>query len=264
LLYLLIIKLMQKLAGRGFAELPIFIKQIVMKSLKGRFSRIVLTRIIPFFFLVLTASCSTVFFDTPQPADAGNLSHVPKKIQGKWKKTGRSEEATITIDNSSYHIISIEKYSIPKTRIDTSKRYRIDAGKIFLKDDNYTTGYPFTVSHDTLFYSVRSDDEIVLSDSVLLRRARNCYVLNLQRKNWWEIVFIQKKPDKKIYISYPFNYDVVEMKSRCKVVVMDSTKNDSTYFHAEFKKRDIEKVIPKSGGGVIYILKPDSTFETPN
>jgi hypothetical protein len=252
------------LAGSGFGELPVFVKQIVIKSAGGRFFRIFLTRKVLVLFLVLTASCSTVFFDTPQPADAGNLDHVPRKLQGRWKKTGKTEEATITIDNSSYHIISVEKYAIPKARIDTSKRYRIEADKIYLKDDEYSTGYPFTVNHDSLFYAVRSDDEIVMSDSVLLRRARNCYVLNLRRKNWWEIVFIQKKRDKQIYISYPFNYDVAEMKTRSKVVVMDSTRGDSSYFHAEFKKKDIEKVIPRSGGGIIYILKPDSTFETPN
>lgn len=235
-----------------------------MISARRKFSNGFLKIEVPVLYLILTVSCSTVFFDTPQPVDSHNLSHVPKKLQGKWRVKGANEESLITIDNSSYHIVSVEKVRIAKSEADTSKAYRIKENKIYLRENNFLNGYPFELLHDTIFFNIRIDDLIVLSDSVLLRKAWNCYVLNLKRKDWWEIVFIQKMKNKEIRISYPFNYDIVEMRSRWNVAVLDSTRNDSTFFHAEFSKRAIEKVIPRGGGGIIYILKPDSTFEIPH
>jgi hypothetical protein len=213
--------------------------------------------------IVIISSCSTVFFDSPQPTDARNLNHIPKAIQGRWKKSEKNHEETLTIDKNSYRKIAVEKHGIPGSGKDESKSYRLAEGKIYLADQDFQVGYPYELLRDTLFFSERTEEELVLSDSVLLRSAKNCYILNLKRGNWWEIVFIQKMKNGEIHISYPVSEDLRNMDPLYKIALLDSTRKDSTYFHADFKSHNIEGVIPKDSKWILYTLKPDSTFETP-
>jgi hypothetical protein len=99
-----------------------------------------------------------------------------------------------------------------------------------------------------------------LSDSVLLRKADGCYVVNLKCKKWWEIVFIQKSEVGDILIVYPVPEDLLKLKTEYNLTVMDSTKKDSIYFHADFKSKNIRNIINKEA--TIYTLFADSTFET--
>jgi hypothetical protein len=232
-----------------------------MKTLK--YSVTPLIRVAILISLIVSSSCSTVFFDKPQPTDAGNMNHVPKAIQGKWMKSGKNYEETLTIDRNSYHKIAVGKRGIPKSKIDGSKSYRMASGKIYTAEQDFKTGYPYELLNDTIFFSERNEEEIVLSDSVLLRSAKNCYILNLKRGNWWEIVFIQKMKNGEIRISYPVSEELLDMKKEFNIVLLDSTRKDSTYFHADFKSRNIDGIIPENDNWILYILKPDSTFEAP-
>ena len=210
--------------------------------------------------LAINISCSTVFFDNPQPTDSKNLNHVPKTIQGKWKKISKNHEEILTIDNKSYHKIVVERHSIPNSKIDASKKYRLSEGKIYITDQEPATGYDYELLNDTIYFSERDTEEIVLSDSVLLRSAKNGYVLNLKRLNWWEIVLIQKSKNGEIRISYPVPEDLMMKRTQYNIVVLDSTRKDSTYFHADFKSRNISNAFPADDSGILYILKTDSTF----
>jgi hypothetical protein len=213
--------------------------------------------------LALTVSCSTVFFDQPQPTDSRNMKSVPAKIQGIWKNTGKDYEESIKIDKTSYTKVSLKKNRVPKVTAGTSDKYKIENGKIFLTDEDSKTGYSYEIMNDTICFDQLSVDEsIVLSDSVLLRSARECYVLNLKKGKWWEIVFIQKMKNGEIMVSYPVPDNFMVMKERFNISVLDSTRRDTTFYHAEFKSREIEKVIPPDDSGMLYLLKPDSTFAT--
>jgi hypothetical protein len=213
--------------------------------------------------LTLTVSCSTVFFDNPQPTNSGNMKSVPDKIQGKWKNISKDYQESITIDKTSYHKITLENVRLLKARAETSSIYKLRDGKIFLTDEDEKTGYPYELRNDTIYFCHRMEESIVLSDSVLLRSAKDCFVLNLKKKNWWEIVFIQKMKNGEIRISYPDPNSFMAMKDQYNISVLDSTRKDTTFYHAEFKSRGIAKVIPADGSTALYILKPDSTFTTP-
>jgi len=214
--------------------------------------------------LAINISCSTVFFDHPQPTDSKNINQVPKTIRGRWKNISKNHEEIITIDKNSYHKVAVEKYAIPESQIDGSKKYRLSEGKIYITDLDPSTGYQYELLNDTIFFSDRNVDEIVLSDSVLLRSAKNCYILNLKHSNWWEIISIKKAKNGEIRISYPICEDLMKKRTQYNIVVLDSTRKDSTYFHADFKSGNIDMVFPADNSGILYILKPDSTFEAPN
>jgi hypothetical protein len=226
--------------------------------------KIFVIRIIFLSSLVVSISCSTLFFDHPQPTDSKNMNQVPKTIRGRWKNIRNNHEEILTIDKSSYHKVATERYSIPKSQIDGSKKYRLSEGKIYGTDQEPATGYQYELLNDTIFFSDRNVEEIVLSDSVLLRSAKNCYILNLKHSNWWEIILIKKAKNGEIRISYPICEDLMTKRTQYNIVVLDSTRKDSTYFHADFKSRNIDKVFPADDSGILYILKPDSTFDTPN
>jgi len=213
--------------------------------------------------LALTVSCSTVFFDNPQPADSRNMKSVPKQIQGTWKNISKDYEESITIDKTSYTKVTRENNRVPKARAETSKKYKIEDGKIFLTDEDIKTGYPYELRNDTIYFWQRNEELIVISDSVLLRQAKDCWVLNLKKKNWWEVIFIQKMKDGEILISYPVPDSFMLMKDQFNISILDSTRKDTTFYHAEFKSKGIAKVIPADGSSALYILKPDSTFTSP-
>jgi hypothetical protein len=239
-----------------------FNEKINMTSIKNEGSPAI--RLILLLLLGLSVSCSTVFFDHPQPTDSRNMKSVPGKIQGTWKNVKKDHVESITISKTSYTKITIEKNRIPKALAETSKKYKIENDNIYLTPDDSETGYPYEIIHDTIYFEQRSKEEIVLSDSVLLRAAKNCYILNLKKQNWWEIVFIQKMKNGEIQISYPLPDTFMSLKDQFNITVLDSTRKDTTYFHADFKSKGIEKVIPADGSGMLYLLKPDSTFTTPD
>jgi hypothetical protein len=211
--------------------------------------------------LGLTCSCSTVFFDKPQPTDSRNLKTVPSKIRGTWRIVNDDYRELFKIDKTSYVRVSTYRRKIPKIRVETSDMYKIKNGKIYPADDDSKAGYDYVEKNDTIYFDqMKVEESVVLSDSALLRSAKDCYVLNLKRENWWEIVFIQKMKNGEIQISCIASDSLMLVKDRFNISVLDSTKKDATLYHAEFKSRDIAKIIPANGSGVIYRLKPDSTF----
>jgi hypothetical protein len=221
-------------------------------------------KIISLLLLLLGNGCSTVFFDHPQPTDSRNLKNVPKSIRGTWKQFNRDGTRTFTIDKNSYHKIAIQNRVIPRSKADSSKKYKTADGRIYLESKDPVVSYPYILSNDSIYFKeIEEEEAIILSDSALLRSATNCWVLNLRRDSWWELVFIQKMKDGEIRISYPVSENLLSQKRQFNIEVLDSTRKDSIYFHADFRSRNIADVIPEGDDGVLYVLKPDSTFIEP-
>ena len=211
--------------------------------------------------LTTLMSCTSVFFDYPQPVNSKNIESVPVEIQGYWTDASNYKES-IKIDQTSFRKTSTEQNQIYKPEADTSRHFRITDTEIYLLSENKDKGYPYRLSNDTIYYDQYHEETFVLSDSVLLRRAKNCYVLNTRKNNWWEIFFIRKNKNGEISISYPLSADLIELKSKFNLMVLDSTREDTVRFHADFKSGNIEKILNKDGEGLLWTLNPDSTFRT--
>jgi hypothetical protein len=140
--------------------------------------------------LILLFSCTAVFFDQPQPTDTENLNYVPKEIQGTWRYFKTNYEASIIIDKTSYHRVDIKRYNIALADIDSMKIFKISDGKIYFLKGDSNIGFPFKTLNDTIHFSERTEESITLSDSVLLRQAKNCLIVNRRKDSWWEIIFI--------------------------------------------------------------------------
>jgi hypothetical protein len=217
--------------------------------------------------LSVLVSCGTVYFDNPQPVNSKNLRSIPKEIQGTWKTRNRYPDAVtfnedaISIDKHSFRKYSTVYYTIARTEIDNSPIYKLNEGKIFITRNGKSHSYPYILVNDSIHYSNREVEmRYELSETVLLRKAKGCYVVNLKYKEWWEVVFIQKSEEGDILIIYPVGEDLLKIAPDYNLMVMDSTKRDSIFFHADFKSESIRNIINKEA--TIYTLFADSTFET--
>ena len=65
-----------------------------------------LTKTTIFCLIVIFTSCTTIFFDTPQPIDSSNLYYFPNSLQGEWFTKSKD---SIIINDSSFH--QIEHYN---------------------------------------------------------------------------------------------------------------------------------------------------------
>ena len=136
-------------------------------------------------------SCTTVFFDHPQPVNSKNIETIPEEIRGKWTEISNHQAETITIDQSSFKKVTDSFNHVHKSNAD-SGHFRIADGKLYLLSEDFKKGNSFRLENDTIYYTEHSEVVFTLSDSVLLRRAKNCFVLNTRKNNWWEIFFISK------------------------------------------------------------------------
>ena len=131
---------------------------------------------------------------------------------------------------------------------------------LIISERSYTT-----IGHN----SERWEYGASLSDTLLIRKARNGYVMNLKRGDWWEIVYVHKNKNGEIRIYYPsyeqmqalkdeVGYDSLAQKND---KARDITSSDSLYFHAEWTAKDIEKLFLQDSLVLpLYILQPDSIF----
>jgi hypothetical protein len=230
----------------------------------GSFTKI-LTRVHFLLFIFTLVSCTSVYFDQPQPVDSKNLKGIPKEIQGKWDHG--SYKAGIIIDGSACHFINYEERVFPKSEIGTSGEYKIINDRIFSVESNYNTGFPYEMLNDTIYFTERTEEIIELSDSALLRPAKNCYVFNFRKGDWWEICIIQKARNGEISIYYPSEDKLLKIKPTADFQLIKSTRKDTAsfsgdklYFHAELKSQHIAKMLIDRKEKPLYLLKPDSSF----
>jgi hypothetical protein len=132
-------------------------------------------------------------------------------------------------------------------------------------------------------------DRYALSDSILLFKSGDYYVLNFKDKSWWEVVIIERKRNGDIYFYYPstapyfgksFGLRVHKIDQHFgSIWINDSVARDrhilfkkrlslkkgisrkAVYYKGQFRIKDIKKVtIPEN---VLWIFKNDGTIENP-
>ena len=223
------------------------------------------------FILLLTivCSCSNAYFDQPQPVNARNLKKIPKELRGIWTgKNGSQICDSIIIDKTSYRHIEHYDDIIPKTQMDTSREYLIIKDKIHYKDkdqdDTYKNGFDYIFKNDTFFMKGRYIiNYFCLSDSVILRKAKETYVCNIKKGNWWELYLIQKMKNGEIKISYPEGKELKENQKKYGINLIDSVPFRSDFklcFHATLNADFFVKNKNDNVFSLYYTLSPNSTF----
>lgn len=247
-----------------------------------------LTRTPLFCFVAIITSCTSVFFDTPQPIDSSNLYYVPKSLQGEWFTNSKD---SIIINDSSYHEIDNIEHSFALAHFDSLK-YFITNNKIHIINriniksedtstinalfnveidtikmegeedwintqvfyfDTISDGIPFTLTNDTLLFYERKEYVISISDSAFFRPAKNCFVFNRKINGCWEVFVLKKMKNKEIHICMPFIKNKWLLQSKHNLEIIDSTRRDYVLVHAELKSN-------KMGERINYDYSTNNSF----
>ncbi|HLO91311.1 MAG TPA: hypothetical protein VK172_09115 [Lentimicrobium sp.] len=137
-------------------------------------------------FTMISACGPVITFDEPQPPGADNLSHFPKRLQGKY------------ISDSGANILSITENSIVKTYdydlvvhpsdIDSSQKVKGDT----LYNLNTKEKIAIRFRGDSLLVPIYYADTIFsINPDMLLRKFKGHYLLNLNNeKTGWEVQLV--------------------------------------------------------------------------
>lgn len=137
---------------------------------------------------VCVSSCTTVYFDKPQPVNTKNLNKVPIAFQGTWVQ---NQDSTVITD-TDFRAMTKYFYTLPKREIDTSTTIKTKDGFIYDVNDS-ANRYPYSVKGDSIEVTIPELHTYVLSDSVLLRPlSQKELLVNIKTDdNWWEVYLIE-------------------------------------------------------------------------
>jgi hypothetical protein len=131
-----------------------------------------------------------VVFESPQPTGGNNLTQYPKDLQGQYAE-GDDPEEWMRVEAKKVAIREKKEYRFAQSDFLAQKRFEQVAEQV--RDNTYNLSYPFTISGDTLRFSVYEiKNEFGLSDSVVLRRLNKQYCLSYQNQTTklWQVMVI--------------------------------------------------------------------------
>ena len=101
-----------------------------------------------FFLLIaiIITSCTTVYFDRPQPKDGIVMTEFPEEVQGTWNLMEQLGSLKIELSATSMTMTEYEKDSITNQNV------------------------------------IKKSTEVLLGDSIILKDCKSFYVMNLKRK----------------------------------------------------------------------------------
>jgi hypothetical protein len=143
---------------------------------------------------VVLSSCTTVYFEHPQPKNDSALNGFPKSFQGAYFIEEGQQKDTLLVEKNKFIYPERFKKSLPLSSLDTIPSMRIFNGLLY--DDvlpiNY--GIPFTQTSDSIHYNVTVKIAKTLSDSLILKKFGNLLVLNEkeEKTDFWNTYLIEK------------------------------------------------------------------------
>lgn len=211
----------------------------------------------------LLTSCTTIYFEEPQPKGGKNLKSIPEKFHGEYRL---SEEQDLYVNEFNYVVKSFESKKISIEEIHSNENIKITDSLVFDNDLKMGIGLPYKRINDSIFYNLLTIDTIFLSDSVILRKLKRNYVLNqTDSSGYWNVMLIEKDKSGDLLISSVGLFDDSEREeSMLKPEVdleyfFDVTKfkkiGDKKYLIAP-TKREFKKLMKKGFFTQWFVAKP--------
>ncbi|UII32574.1 hypothetical protein LVD17_01805 [Fulvivirga ulvae] len=142
------------------------------------------------FAIILTCSCTRIYFEQPQPLGAKALTAFPKDIRGAYL----ADNDTFYIKELEFTYTDLFDRSITQAEINSSSSVTVKDSLIYDKSSLYKTGFKYHITKDTLHYKVMLRVSQVLSDSLVLKAYDRFWVLNEREDNKevWNTYLIEK------------------------------------------------------------------------
>ncbi|MBV6647983.1 MAG: hypothetical protein KI790_21155 [Cyclobacteriaceae bacterium] len=142
-----------------------------------------------YLFLIGLISCTSAYFETPQPVNGKDLKKFPKKMLGTYLV----DDDTVVIRAKSYHYTENFQRSIPLALIDSFNHVTFEDSLLYDSELPITHAIPYSLSNDTLRYELDVDMSVSFSDSLILRRLGPYFVLNekVDNESYWNAYLIR-------------------------------------------------------------------------
>ncbi|WP_157515072.1 hypothetical protein [Gaetbulibacter saemankumensis] len=213
------------------------------------------------FFSVI--SCTSVYFNQPQPIDSKNLNRIPKKFRGTWVQ----KNDTIIIGKRFYQKTGWYFNTISKVEIDTNKSLQIRGQRIYDLEEPSSKGFEFTAVNDSLIIRHAERFKFTLGDSAQLRSVSKKYsIINLKKDSiWWDVFLIERKDNGEIIVKNTkkdelkilealLNTNEIEIAAKDKKTTLESRKN----WNVGLTSKQMIKFINMGGfSETTLVLKPD-------
>lgn len=187
---------------------------------------------------------SPLEFESPQPANSKNLKKFPKRIQGEGIILG----SKFIIERNNFSIISEfdESLSISELELDSNLLLKEDS--IYITDEAETVAFPYTRQNDSIFFKVINRKSKLLSnDSIILKRTRNNFFVNIRDKKYWNIYHL-KNLNEEILITPLINHDDINFEEYGLIEKRLPNHKDSTLvWCGNLTKKQLDDIVSKGG-----------------
>ena len=192
---------------------------------------------------IVLGSCTTFYFDQPQPVDVKEEPGFPKEIQGVWVEDGDS----IVVAERYFLFTDRKIKKLSKEELDTSSRFMIKGNRAFERHEGALQSHSFEWKNDTAHILLkRKEYRFTLSDSISLRSFGKYYFVNFNRgDDWWDVYLIERKKDG-LKIRLLKKEDIRLLQSLFPVEVVDSVGTDQ-YYKVALTKKQMRTFIKKGG-----------------
>ncbi|MTI38879.1 hypothetical protein [Fulvivirga lutimaris] len=160
------------------------------------------------FVITVFSSCTTIYFEHPQPKGDPALKGFPKSFQGAYFVKDGALTDTLFVEKDKFVYPENFKKSLPLASLDTIPTMRI-AGNL-LYDDTVPIDYgiPFTESNDSIHYDITIKMDKKLSEVLVLKKFGKLLVLNEKedKKDYWNTYLIEKLKNGNLQVSAVGNF----------------------------------------------------------
>ena len=157
---------------------------------------------------IVFSSCTTVYFEQPQPSGDPVLDGFPKSFQGAYFVKDGAHRDTLEVQKDKFIYPENFKKSLPVASLDTIPSMRIANGLLYDDTVPIDYGIPFIESNDSIHYDITIKIAKNLSDSLILKKFGRLLVLNEKEKNkdYWNVYLIEKLKNGDLQVSAVGNF----------------------------------------------------------
>uniref|UniRef100_UPI00404A5C9F hypothetical protein n=1 Tax=Fulvivirga sp. TaxID=1931237 RepID=UPI00404A5C9F len=171
------------------------------------------------------SSCTTIYFEHPQPKGDPALSSFPESLQGAYFIKDGKQIDTLFVEGDKFIYPETFKKSLAAASLDTIPSMRIVDGLLYDEEVPVDYGIPYTESNDSIHYDITIKLAKHLSDSLILKSFGKVFVLNEkeEKSEYWNSYIIEKLANGNIRVSATGNFKT------------EYTKNQKEKFDGELK-----------------------------
>lgn len=146
---------------------------------------------------VVLSSCTTIYFEHPQPKGNASLKGFPKSFIGTYLIEDGKQVDTLTIEANRFIYPETFKKDFLVASLDSMTTIRIEDGLLYDDAVPISEGIPYTETNDSIHYNITIKLSKYLSDSLIIKQFGKGIVLNEKEahSNYWNSYLIENLSD---------------------------------------------------------------------